>query len=86
VRGEEGALGVVRFTLNEGKGEIAAKDYAARFGDALMEARRYRADAGDRQDAERDAGDENAKAAQATAQIAPGESHCKSAWAPGRVG
>ena len=62
------------FTLNERKGEIAAEDDAAGAGDAVVEARRHRADAGNRHDAERDAGDKDAEAAQAAAQIAPGKS------------
>ena len=73
MRAQESALGVLGFTLNERKSEVAAEDDAAGAGDAVGEARRDRADAGDRHDAERDAGDEDAEAAQAAAQFAPGK-------------
>ena len=42
-----------------------------------FKARGHRADAGDRHDAERDAGDKNAEAAQAAAQIAPDKAQCE---------
>ena len=42
-------------------------------GEPVGQARRHRADAGDRHDAERNAGDENAEAAQSAAQLAPGK-------------
>jgi hypothetical protein len=71
---EESALGLIGLTLNERKGEVAAKNYAAGFANTLVEARRDRTDTGDRQDAECDASDENAEAAPAATQIAPGKS------------
>jgi hypothetical protein len=79
MRIEESALGVIGLALYEREGKVAAKNHTAGFADALVEACGDRTDAGDRQDAERNAGDENAKAAQAAAQIAPGKS-------PGKAG
>ncbi len=70
---EESALAVARFALNERKGEVAAKDFTAGAGNPVGQARGNRADAGDRHHAERDAGDEDAEAAQSAAQLAPGE-------------
>ena len=74
MRIEEGALVIIGLALNEREGEVAAKNHAAGFTDSLGEAGGDRTDAGDRQDAERDAGNENAKAALAAAQVAPGNS------------
>ena len=73
MRAEEGALAVVRFTLDQRKGEVAAEDHAAGAGQAVGQALRNRADPGNRHDAERDAGDKDAEAAQSAAQLAPGE-------------
>jgi hypothetical protein len=70
---EKGALVAARFALDQRKGQIAAEDQLTGIGDAVGEARRYRADAGDRQHAERDAGNEDAETAHAAAQLAPGE-------------
>src|SRR5271169_5068452 len=70
---EKAPLGRARLALNQGKVEIAAQNGAAGAGQAIIEARRHRADAGDRNDAKRDAGDEYAKTAQAAAQLAPGK-------------
>ncbi len=84
MRVEESAFTVARLALNERKGKIAAEDHLARAGDAVGKARGNRADAGDRQDAERDAGDKNTEAAQAAAQIAPGEAQrSKATWLGG---
>jgi hypothetical protein len=76
---EESALGIIGLALNEREGEVAAKYHAAGFADALGEAGGNRTNPGDRQDAERDAGNENAEAAQTAAQLAPGKS-------PGKAG
>src|SRR5262245_7370497 len=86
MRIEEGALGIIGLALNEREGEVAAKKHAAGFADALGEAGGDRTDAGDRQDAERDAGNENAKTTQAAAQIAPGKSPGKAAGPSGGEG
>jgi hypothetical protein len=86
MRVEESALDVVGLALNEREGKIAAKDHAAGFANALSEACGDRTDAGDRQDAERDAGNENAKTTQAAAQIAPGKSPGKAAGPSGGEG
>ncbi len=74
---EKRALGGIGFALNERKGDVAAEDDAAGAGNAVVEACGHRADAGDRHDAERDTGDEDAEAAQAAAQFAPGKTQCK---------
>ena len=58
------------FALDQGEGDIAAKQRAAFARQSLAEAGRDRADAGDRHHAERDAGDEDVEAAQAPAQFA----------------
>ncbi len=72
---EEAALAVAGFALNERKGNVAAEDQSAGAADAVGKARRHRADAGNRKYAERDAGDEDAKAAQPAAQFTPCETH-----------
>src|SRR5262249_60406404 len=77
MRIEEGALGIIGLALNEREGEVAAKNHAAGFADALGEAAGDRTDAGDSQDAERDAGNEKAKAAQAAARIATSNTTAK---------
>ena len=64
---EEATFAVAGFALNERKGNIAAENQLPGAADAVGKARRHRADAGDRQYAERDAGDEDAKTAQAAA-------------------
>ena len=74
---EKRALGIACLPLDERKGEIAAEDHAAGAADTVVQTRGHRADAGDRHDAERDAGDKNAEAAQAAAQIAPDKAHRK---------
>ena len=72
--------------LDERKSNVAAQDRAAGAGNAVVEACRYRADAGNRHDAERDAGDEHAEAAQAAAQFAPGKTQRRSeAWSVARA-
>src|SRR6516162_4252828 len=80
MRVEKGAFARVGFALNKREGEIAAEDEAAGLADAVGEACSNRADAGDRQHAKRNAGDEDAKAAQTAAQIAPGEAWGESGW------
>ena len=82
MRIEESAFSVVGLALNEREGKVAAKNHTAGFADALVEACGDGTDPGNRQDAERDAGDENAKAAQPAAQIAPGKSPGKTAGPP----
>ena len=56
--------------MNQRERQIAAQDDAALAGQSIGEAPRKRADAGDRHHAERDAGDEDAKAVQPAAQFA----------------
>ena len=70
---QEGALRRRRLRAGSARTTVAAQDDAALAGDAVGQARRQRADAGDRHDAERDAGDEDVKAAQPAAQIAQRE-------------
>ena len=60
------------FALHQGEGDVAAEQGAALARQPLVEARRDRADPGDRHDAERDAGDEDVKATQPAAQFAQG--------------
>ncbi len=74
---EERALGVAGLALDQRKGEVAAEDDAAGAADAVVQARRDRADAGNRHDAKRDTGDEHAEAAQTAAQIAPNKARRK---------
>ena len=74
---EKRPLGIVCLALNERQSEVAAEDDAAGAADAVVEARGDRADAGDRHDAKRNAGDKDAEAAQAAAQIAPDKTRCK---------
>jgi len=70
---EERALAFARLALDQREGQIPAEDHAAGGGEAVGKALRDRADPGNRHDAERDAGNEDAEAAQATAQFAPSE-------------
>ena len=60
------------FALDQGEGDVAAEQGAALARQPVAEARRDRADAGNRHHAERDAGDEHIEAAQAAAQFAQG--------------
>ena len=60
------------FALDQRERYIAAEQRAALARQTFAEARRDRADAGNRHHAERDAGDENLEAAQAAAQFAQG--------------
>ena len=64
----------IRFglALDQREGHIAAKQGAALARQSFAEARRDRADAGNRHHAECDAADEHVKAAQAAAQFAQG--------------
>ena len=73
MRAKERSLARICFPLNQRKREVAAEDDAAGAGEAIGQTLRDRADAGDRQHAERDAGDEDAEAAQSAAQLAPGK-------------
>ena len=76
---------IVRFALDQRKGEVAAEDQAAGTGETVGEALRHRADAGDGHDAERDAGNKHAETAQSAAQLAPGKTQRKKwAWLRGR--
>ena len=70
---EEGALFRRRLALDQIEGDVAAEDRPALAGDAVGHAAGDRADAGDGGDAERDAGEEDAEAAQAAAQLADRE-------------
>ena len=56
--------GDVSFVLFQREGDVAAEQRAALAGETVGEARRHRADAGDRHHAERDTGDEDVEAAQ----------------------
>ena len=56
--------------LDQRERDVAAEQGAALARQSLAEARRDRADAGNRHHAERDAGDENIEAAQPAAQFA----------------
>ena len=60
-----------RLALDQREGKVAAENDAARRARPVGQACGDRADAGDRHDAERDAGDEHAEAAQPAAQLAP---------------
>ena len=60
----------VRLALGEIEGEVAAKDRAPLPREAVFQRQRDRAYACDRGDADGDAGEENAEAAEAAAQIA----------------
>ena len=71
VRIKKAPLAVSGLTLDQREIQIAAEDRAAGLRQTIGQALRHRADAGDCHDAERDAGDENAEAAQAAAQLAP---------------
>jgi hypothetical protein len=66
-RVEEFAFVGAGLAVDEREGQIAAQDDAAVAGEPIGETSRERADAGDRHHAERDAGNEDAKAVQATA-------------------
>ena len=66
---EEAPLGGVGLAVDQHEREIAAEDHLAFAVDAVGEASRERADAGNRHHAERDAGDEDAEAVQAAAQF-----------------
>ena len=75
---EEFALGRACLARHQRERRVAAENDAALARQPVSEAARERADAGDRGDAERDAGNEHRKAAQAAAHLAqreaPGES------------
>src|SRR5262249_16172993 len=66
----EGEFVRLGLALEQDEGDVAAEQVAALARHAVAEARRDRADAGDRHHAERDAGDEHIEAAQAAAQLA----------------
>ena len=74
---EECTLGVAGLPLDQRKGEVAAEDHTAGAADAVVQASRDGADAGDRHDAKRNTGDENAEAVHAAAQIAPNKARCE---------
>ena len=69
-RAQEGNFLGLRLALEQHEGDVAAEQRAPLAREAVAEARRHRADAGDRHHAERDAGDEDVEAAQAPAQFA----------------
>ena len=84
-RVEERAFCGVGLAMDQRERQIAAEDDAAFAREPIGEAARERADAGDRHHAERDAGDEDAKAVQAAAQFAEREAQrAKSAATRGR--
>ena len=72
-RAQEGEFLAAGLALDQRERDVAAEQRAALAREAVAEARRDRADAGDRHDAERDAGDEDAEAAQPAAQFAQRE-------------
>ena len=59
--------------MHEGEGDVAAEDDAALRRDAFGQRARHGIDAGDRGDAERDAGDEDVEAGKPAAQLAKRE-------------
>ena len=71
--GQKVPFGGLNFAVDQAERKVAAKNGAAFARQPVPEAAGQRADAGDGRDAERDAGDEDVKAAQATAQFAQGE-------------
>ena len=70
---QKAAFKGIGLAVDQQERKIAAENDAALPLDSIGEAARERADAGDRHDAERDAGDENAKAVQAAAKFAERE-------------
>ena len=73
-RTQKGDFVGLGFALDQRESDVAAEQRAALARQPLAEAGRDRADAGNRHHAERDAGDENVKAAQAAAQFAQAHS------------
>ena len=69
-RAQEGDFLRLGFALDQRERNVAAQQRAALARQTFAEARRDRADAGNRHHAERDAGDEDVKTAQAAAQFA----------------
>ena len=69
-RAQEGEFLRLGFALDQRERNVAAEQRAALARQTFAEAGRDRADAGNRHHAERDAGDEDVKAAQAAAQFA----------------
>ena len=86
LRVEEGALRRGRLALAEDEGGIAAEDLAARAREPIAEACRHRGDAGDRHDAERDAGDEHIEPAHAGTQFPQSEAQGEPAGRGGEFG
>ena len=70
---QEGKLVGLGLALDQREGEIAAEDRLALLRQPVGQARRERADAGDRHHAERDAGDEDVEAGEPAAQFAQGK-------------
>ena len=66
-RVEIGARVGLDLAVDDSEGEVAAEDRLALLGNPVDERTRYRADGGDRRNAERDAADEDVETAQATA-------------------
>jgi hypothetical protein len=69
-RGKEGPLRLARFAVNQAEGHVAAEDLSALLRQALGERARDGGHAGDGGHPERDAGEEDAEAPQAPAQLA----------------
>ena len=94
VRIKKRLLLAARLALHQRESKIASEDRAAGSGEAVGQALGHRPDPGDRHDAKHDAGDENAEAAQAAAQLAPGDNAararsfilCRSLLPRGRAG
>ncbi len=68
-RGEEGTLVIRQRRVTARERHVAAENRSALASHAVGQRMRQRRDGGDRPDAKEDAGDENAKAAYAAAQI-----------------
>jgi len=70
LRREEGALGLARLAVEQAEGHVGAEDLAAFLAEPLGQRARDRRHAGDRRDPERDAGEKDAEAFEAAAQLA----------------
>ena len=84
--GEEASLRSSGFAVDQRERQVAAEDAAALAIEPVGQAGRQRTDAGNRHDAEREAGDEDAKAAHAAAQFAEREAQWREFGARGRCG
>src|SRR5581483_8519282 len=83
---EEGALLLRRLAVDEIEGDIAAEDHAAFAREAVRQASGDGTNAGDRHHPKRDTGNENVKAAEASAHFPPSEMQRKKTFPPARRG